>query len=77
MRYCEIVHRATIKNDSGAIYGAERAVVNLATSQQQQNVYEGRLQLSQGWYTGSTPVRAATSENCFIKVKLLTATPSG
>jgi hypothetical protein len=34
---------------------------SLATVLQGQFVHEGRQQPSQGWYTGSTPVRAANA----------------
>jgi hypothetical protein len=42
----------------------------LATILQQQFVHEGRQAPSQGWYTGSTPVRAATYETAFLIGKI-------
>jgi hypothetical protein len=49
----------TIKNDSSAILSSGRGGLDSGNNLVTRNVHEGRQQLSQGWHTGSTLIRAA------------------
>ena len=62
-----------VSNEMRGLRDPERrrgASLNLATSQQRQSAHEAKHKHSQGWYTGSTPVRAANfyaQKSCLMK----------